>query len=113
MGLGNRFLQRFVKNDAMKIGELDIVNDMNVTEKADNTSSRLDPPEIYNPRVFILALCSCFGGTLYVFMNFKFDNSANHGLSSFGMDIGIIGGVITQDAFKSFVQRIPTVDGQP
>ncbi len=42
----------------------------------------IDPPEIYNLRVFLLALCSCFGGTL------------------FGMDIGIIGGVITQDAFQ-------------
>ena len=42
----------------------------------------IDPPEIYNLRVFVLALCSCFGGTL------------------FGMDIGIIGGVITQDAFQ-------------
>ena len=44
MGLWIRFLNRVVRNDAMKI----------------------DPPEIYNARVFILALCSCFGGTLYV-----------------------------------------------
>ena len=60
MGVGNRFLHRVVKNDAMKI----------------------DPPEIYNPRIFLLALTSCFGGTL------------------FGMDIGIIGGVITMDTFE-------------
>lgn len=60
MGLGNRFLNRVVRNDAMKV----------------------DPPQIYNPRVFLLALCSCFGGTL------------------FGVDIGIIGGVITQNSFK-------------
>lgn len=60
MGLGNRFLHRVVKNDAMKV----------------------DPPEIYNFRVFALGLCSCFGGAL------------------FGMDIGIIGGVISMDSFK-------------
>lgn len=60
MGLGGRFLKRVVRNDAMKV----------------------DPPEIYNPRVFALGLCSCFGGTL------------------FGMDIGIIGGVISLPTFK-------------
>ena len=54
-------LQKIVRNDAMKI----------------------DPPEIYNWRVFLLACASCFGGTL------------------FGMDIGIIGGVLTLPAFKS------------
>lgn len=43
---------------------------------------QVDPPEIYNFRTFALALCSCFGGTL------------------FGMDIGIIGGVISLDTFK-------------
>lgn len=62
MGLGNRFLNRVVRNDAMKI----------------------DPPEVYNFRIFALALCSCFGGTL------------------FGMDIGIIGGVISLDTFKEY-----------
>ncbi|KAK5163353.1 uncharacterized protein LTR77_010726 [Saxophila tyrrhenica] len=61
MGIGGRFLKSVVKNDAMKV----------------------DPPEIYNPRVFFLALCSCFGGTL------------------FGMDIGIIGGAISLPTFQS------------
>lgn len=60
MGLGESFLKRVVRNDAMKV----------------------DPPEIYNFYVFALALCSCFGGAL------------------FGMDIGIIGGVISLDTFK-------------
>lgn len=54
------FLQKIVRNDAM----------------------RTDPHEIYNWRVFALAAAACFGGTL------------------FGMDIGIIGGVITMPSFK-------------
>ncbi|KAI9706781.1 MAG: hypothetical protein M1820_004752 [Bogoriella megaspora] len=53
------FLQTFVRNEAMKV----------------------DPPEIYNWRVFLLACASCFGGTL------------------FGMDIGIITGVLKLPAF--------------
>ncbi|CAK4034629.1 MFS quinate transporter [Lecanosticta acicola] len=54
-------LNKLVRNDAMKV----------------------DPPEIYNWRVLLLACASCFGGTL------------------FGMDIGIIGGVITLPSFKN------------
>ncbi|RFU24016.1 hypothetical protein B7463_g12319, partial [Scytalidium lignicola] len=53
------FLHRIVRNDAIK----------------------LDPPEIYNWRVFALAAAACFGGTL------------------FGMDTGIIGGVLTLPDF--------------
>lgn len=68
MGIGGRFLKGVVKNDAMKV----------------------DPPEIYNPRVFMLALCSCFGGAL------------------FGMDIGIIGGVISLDTFQTYVISLTT-----
>lgn len=60
MGVGITILHKLVRNDAMKI----------------------DPPEIYNLRVFLLACASCFGGTL------------------FGMDIGIIGGVITLPSFQ-------------
>ncbi|KAK4500602.1 hypothetical protein PRZ48_008791 [Zasmidium cellare] len=60
-GAGYRILTRIVRNDAMKV----------------------DPPEIYNLRVFLLACASCFGGTL------------------FGMDIGIIGGVITLPTFEN------------
>lgn len=60
MGTGYNILAKLVRNDAMKV----------------------DPPEIYNLRVLLLACASCFGGTL------------------FGMDIGIIGGVITVPAFK-------------
>ncbi|CAK7217260.1 hypothetical protein SCUCBS95973_003087 [Sporothrix curviconia] len=47
-----------------------------------NEAARLDPPEIYNWRVFALAAAACFGGTL------------------FGMDTGIIGGVLTMPDFK-------------
>lgn len=73
------FLQKVIRNDAMKT----------------------DPHEIYNWRVFALACAvskdireisnlltfrqACFGGTL------------------FGMDIGIIGGVITMPSFKESV----------
>lgn len=49
-----------------------------------NESMKTDPPEVYNWRVFLLACASCFGGTL------------------FGMDIGIIGGVLTLPAFKAY-----------
>ncbi|KAL1963326.1 hypothetical protein VTN77DRAFT_8447 [Rasamsonia byssochlamydoides] len=57
---GYGFLRRIVRNDAIK----------------------LDPPEVYNWRVFALAAAACFGGTL------------------FGMDTGIIGGVLTLPDFK-------------
>lgn len=74
------FLRRIIHNDAIK----------------------LDPPEVYNWRVFALAAAvsqinmrrsenpsdevvqACFGGTL------------------FGMDIGIIGGVLTLPDFKEY-----------
>ncbi|KAF2834323.1 general substrate transporter [Patellaria atrata CBS 101060] len=59
-GAGARFLQRIVKNDAMKS----------------------DPPEIYGWRSFAIACSACFGGML------------------FGMDVGIIGGVLILPAFK-------------
>lgn len=42
-GFGYRILSRIVRNDAMKV----------------------DPPEIYNFRVLLLACASCFGGTLF------------------------------------------------
>ncbi|KAI9659319.1 MAG: hypothetical protein M1821_001577 [Bathelium mastoideum] len=48
-----------------------------------NDAMKTDPPEVYNWRVFLLACASCFGGTL------------------FGMDIGIISGVITMDTFEA------------
>ncbi|EXJ56118.1 hypothetical protein A1O7_09049 [Cladophialophora yegresii CBS 114405] len=47
-----------------------------------NDAVKLDPPEVYNWRVFALAAAACFGGTL------------------FGMDIGIIGGVLTLPDFQ-------------
>lgn len=50
-----------------------------------NESMKTDPPEIYGWRVFALACSACFGGML------------------FGMDIGIIGGVLTLPAFKAYV----------
>lgn len=54
-----------------------------------NEAMKQDPPEIYGWRVFMLAVSACFGGTL------------------FGMDIGIIGGVLTLPAFKKYV-KIPS-----
>ncbi|KAF2110021.1 general substrate transporter [Lophiotrema nucula] len=58
-GPGARFLYRIVKNESMK----------------------LDPPEIYGWRTFMMACSACFGGML------------------FGMDIGTIGGVLTLPEF--------------
>ncbi|KAJ9626916.1 hypothetical protein H2203_003373 [Taxawa tesnikishii (nom. ined.)] len=48
-----------------------------------NEAMKNDPPSIYGWRVYFLACSACFGGML------------------FGMDIGIIGGVLTLPAFKS------------
>ncbi|KAF3159385.1 hypothetical protein TWF788_003794 [Orbilia oligospora] len=48
-----------------------------------NEAMTTDPIEIYNWRVYLLACASCFGGML------------------FGMDIGIIGGVLQMASFKS------------
>ena len=47
-----------------------------------NDAMKVDPPEVYNWRVFALACAACFGGTL------------------FGMDIGIIGGVLKLPDFE-------------
>lgn len=63
MGLGQKILQKAVRNESMKE----------------------DPPEIYGWRVFALACSACFGGML------------------FGMDIGIIGGVLQLPAFQVYV----------
>ncbi|RPA72906.1 general substrate transporter [Ascobolus immersus RN42] len=54
------FLQKIVKNDAMKN----------------------DPPEIYNWRVYVLTCSACFAGAL------------------FGVDVGIIGGVLKLEPFQ-------------
>ncbi|KAF1813161.1 general substrate transporter [Eremomyces bilateralis CBS 781.70] len=48
-----------------------------------NDAVKEDPPEIYGWRVFALAASACFGGML------------------FGMDMGIIGGVLELDAFEA------------
>ncbi|ROW01277.1 hypothetical protein VMCG_05875 [Cytospora schulzeri] len=47
-----------------------------------NDAIKHDPPQVYNWRVFALAAAACFSGTL------------------FGMDTGIIGGVLTLPDFK-------------
>ncbi|KXH27596.1 hypothetical protein CSAL01_00763 [Colletotrichum salicis] len=47
-----------------------------------NEATRNDPPEIYNARVILISLMACGGALL------------------FGMDMGIIGGVLTMDTFK-------------
>lgn len=48
-----------------------------------NEAMKTDPPEIYGPRVWILAISACFGGML------------------FGWDIGAIGGIIVMPSFTS------------
>ncbi|KAL8388799.1 hypothetical protein RB595_008938 [Gaeumannomyces hyphopodioides] len=58
------FLQRVVKNDAM----------------------REDPPEIYGWRVYALACSACFGGLI------------------FGIDTGVIGGVLRMPEFQELYQ---------
>lgn len=50
-----------------------------------NEAMKEDPPEIYGWRVFALACSACFGGMI------------------FGMDIGIIGGVLTLPAFMKYI----------
>lgn len=50
-----------------------------------NEAARSDPPEIYNWRVYLLCASACFGGML------------------FGMDTGIIGGVLKLDPFREYV----------
>lgn len=50
-----------------------------------NDAMKQDPPEIYGWRVFVLACSACFGGML------------------FGMDIGIIGGVLELKPFQVYV----------
>lgn len=50
-----------------------------------NDAMKEDPPQIYGWRVFALACSACFGGML------------------FGMDIGIIGGVLELPAFQKYV----------
>jgi len=62
-GVGARFLYKIIKNEAMKV----------------------DPPEIYGWRTFMMACSACFGGML------------------FGFDIGTIGGVLILDPFKKYV----------
>ncbi|KAI0149005.1 general substrate transporter [Pestalotiopsis sp. NC0098] len=47
-----------------------------------NEAAQSDPPEIYNARVLIISTVACGGALL------------------FGMDMGIIGGVLTMDTFK-------------
>jgi hypothetical protein len=47
-----------------------------------NDAIKIDPPEIYNWRVIALAASACFAGTL------------------FGVDAGIIGGVLAMPGFK-------------
>jgi MFS family permease len=48
-----------------------------------NPAMRHDPPGIYNWRVYVLTSSACFAGML------------------FGMDMGIIGGVLKLDSFRS------------
>lgn len=49
-----------------------------------NEAMKNDPQEIYNWRVYVLTCSACFAGAL------------------FGMDIGIIGGVLKLDTFTKY-----------
>ncbi|RPA96859.1 general substrate transporter [Choiromyces venosus 120613-1] len=53
-----------------------------LTKVVKNEAMKNDPPEIYNWRVYALTFSACFAGML------------------FGMDIGIIGGVLKLDSFR-------------
>jgi MFS family permease len=55
---------------------------MLLTKIVKNPAMRQDPPEIYNWRVYVLTSSACFAGML------------------FGMDMGIIGGVLKLDSFR-------------
>ncbi|KAK5172042.1 uncharacterized protein LTR77_003679 [Saxophila tyrrhenica] len=56
-----------------------------------NDAIKTDPKEIYGWRVYALACSACFGGML------------------FGMETGIIGGVLTLDNFKEQVDPVAQV----
>lgn len=53
-----------------------------ITKIVKNDAIKTDPPQIYNWRVYVLSCSACFAGML------------------FGMDIGIIGGVLKLDTFR-------------
>jgi len=53
-----------------------------LTRVVKNDAMKNDPPEIYNWRVYVLSFAACFGGAL------------------FGVDTGIIGGVLTLETFQ-------------
>ncbi|KAL4808519.1 general substrate transporter [Aspergillus unguis] len=57
-----------------------------------NEAMKLDPPEIYGWRVYALACSACFGGML------------------FGMETGIIGGVLTMDTFRASNSKYGLLD---
>lgn len=54
-----------------------------LTKIVKNDAMKNDPPQIYNWRVYVLTCSACFAGML------------------FGMDIGIIGGVLKLDSFRA------------
>lgn len=49
-----------------------------------NEAMRQDPPEIYGWRIYTLAFSACFGGLI------------------FGIDTGVIGGVLRMDEFREY-----------
>ncbi|EMF13884.1 general substrate transporter [Sphaerulina musiva SO2202] len=68
---------------------------MGILEKiVRNESMKDDPQEIYNWRVFVLCASACFGGML------------------FGMDTGIIGGVLKLDPFRK-TYNLPLASENP
>lgn len=50
-----------------------------------NDAMKEDPPEIYGWRAYALACSACFGGLI------------------FGIDTGVIGGVLRMDEFREYV----------
>ncbi|KAI5838460.1 general substrate transporter [Morchella snyderi] len=66
-----------------------------LTKIVKNDAMKNDPPQIYNWRVYVLSCSACFAGML------------------FGMDIGIIGGVLKLDTFRNMfgLQHLDKVGG--
>lgn len=82
-GKMSTFLQKVVKNDAMKS----------------------DPPEIYNWRVYVL---TCSVGLLRIFAGLWLTlTKACFGGALFGVDVGIIGGVLKLPPFMKYTSLWP------
>jgi hypothetical protein len=79
-----------------------------ITKIIRNEAAKNDPKEIYNWRVYLL----CASVSLIVHeveYSANFDTQACFGGMTFGMDTGIIGGVLKLDPFREHVKTLLTV----